>query len=104
MENQDIVFQFDEHTYKFKPTIEITPLMYLILYHNSTNLDHNKFRKFVLKNKDDINKQNKYGNSSLSIACHSKNPDENIIKILINAGADLNLQTNNELTPLMLAI
>lgn len=110
MDNNNTVFEFDGKTYNFNPNInsnetsKFTSLMFLILCCDSTNLDHNKFKEFVLKNKNDINKQNQFGYSALMMACHSTKFDENIIKILINAGCNLNLQTNNNITALMLSI
>lgn len=40
-----------------------------------------------------INETNNYGNTPLSIACMSKNPDDEIIKFLVKNGAYLNLES-----------
>lgn len=72
---------------------------------NEDNNLYESLTDYVNKNPDEINKVDKNGWSVLHFLCllsHIKNYNEEI-KILIDRGADLNLQTNDGLTPLMIA-
>lgn len=76
----------------------MTPLMYASKY-NKINIVN-----YLLNNKADIRIENKnqYNYTALEEACTSNNNLE-IVKILLDIGADINHKTLNRMTPIMIA-
>ncbi len=64
-----------------------------------------KIKNYLKKHPEEINKQNDIGWTALMMACYASNicSTENTVKILIDAGANLDLQKKNGWTALMLA-
>lgn len=83
----------------------ITPLMYLVLYAKELDYEDTKLIEFIKKNKKQLNATDYNGITALMISCkHSLNHcTENVVKILINSGANLNTRNNNGWTALMVA-
>lgn len=115
-------FEFDGKTYTVDPdkiyryhnfdySKGFTPLMYLVSELDDINYD--KFEEFVKNNKDQINIQNNYKYTALTIVCRNdrlndklinkEKSKEKIIKILLDAGADPNLQERYGNTALLIA-
>lgn len=69
------------------------PLMYLINNPEIIINHETEFKKFLFTT--ELDKQNSTGYTALMIACEiNKYNMENIISIIINAGANLNIQSN----------
>lgn len=86
-----------------KPSFQFTHLMKLVICVRKFP-DALDLIKEILNNKPmEINKQNSCGLSALAIACKNANTHSSneVIKMLINAGADVNLKSQNNFTPLM---
>ncbi|KAM0248964.1 hypothetical protein ACHAP5_003173 [Fusarium lateritium] len=72
----------------------------VILSESLSNENHQKVLKLLIGNGVDINKRDIFGFSALFHAC--KKGDAELIKILLDLGADINQKTtDSELTPLM---
>lgn len=98
-EESEIIFEFDNETFTVDPnkdypyfgwfkTSGFTPLMYLIIQVQNINCD--KLNEYILTNMHELNKGNDLFHTPLMLAC--MNNKEEIVKLLIIAGCDLNLK------------
>lgn len=111
--NYTIEFEFDGKTFKldlkkqyrcsqYAKSSGFTPLMLLITEPLKFNCNNEKLNKYILDNQDTIDMQNNEGWSALMMTCGNW-CDPEIVKMLINAGADLNLTNSFGYTALMFA-
>jgi ankyrin repeat protein len=92
------------HIYSCYDNIKSTQFTYL-MFICSSDCDESLKNNYSLSELDklQINNVNSLGWSALAIACgYSKNND-NLIKMLLDAGANINLQTNDGYTPLFIS-
>ena len=82
-----------------------TLLMKLVLLTKEYPELNGEIKKYITGNKSAVNKSNEKGWTSLMLACRNSNikSTETTIKMLIDAGADLNLKNNDGRTALMMA-
>jgi ankyrin repeat protein len=113
--NQDKIDEYSIYFNDFDTNIEykcsqftkskgFTKLMYLLI--NANNIDHRIITKYIIENKNEINKINDAKWTALHIACRNSRLFnlEIIIQILLKNGADSNFKSNNdEWTALMSA-
>jgi ankyrin repeat protein len=64
----------------------------------ATLFDHIEIVKMLIKAKSDINLQDEEGDTPLHLAYKKNNPE--IIKLLLESGANPELQNKNNLTPI----
>lgn len=68
----------------------ISPLMYLIINPDHLEVNDQLLSEYILNHKEELDIQNSNGATALIIACLESK--ENIVKMLINAGCNINLQ------------
>ena len=88
--------------FEFGKAVDLTKLMKLVV-NPETNNNINKFKKFVSEcTKEYINRQNSKGWSAVHMFCQkSRIMNSDILKILIDAGANIDLKDNNGGSSLM---
>lgn len=103
-DSNDRIYDHNEGHERIYKSTNITPLMYLVKRSRQLNMD-DQLKQYILNNKDQLNKQDLYGDTALIIACKTSNTtcSEEVIKMLIEADADLNLTDQNGNTALMFA-
>lgn len=114
----DIIFEFDNEKFtinshaaystiirskglenQYSMCDNFTPLMYIIIHNASKEY---AIKQYILKHKDELNKQNSGGHTALMIACRNKLM--NIVEMLIEVGCDLNLKNKYGETCLSIAL
>ena len=80
---------------------KFTLLMKLVLLTREYPEIEKYIEEYVKINKDELDKKNKKGWTPLMLACINSKSTETTFKLLIDAGADLNLRNNNGRTVLM---
>lgn len=99
--NKQITFNASTgHTYGNYTACEITPLMYLIINPDNLEVNDDLLNKYILTHKEELNIQNSNQDTALIIACLLNK--KNIVKMLIDAGCNLNLQNKYGNTALIL--
>ncbi len=102
---------FDGADINYMNNLGVTPLTYVI------NTRKTEMVKFLLENNADVNKKVKDGNTALHIACNYSpgyDPEKvvsegkivddiEIVQLLLDHGADMNIKNDNGMTPYLLA-
>ena len=79
---------------------QLTPLMVTCL--GAGNI---KIAKLLLQARANINQQSKIGFTALMIACHLETPNNDLVRLLIQSGADISIKTSeHQRTALMVAM
>lgn len=82
---------------------KFTPLMYLVMNSRILNCDEELNEYIMLHNSSELNKKNDIGLTALMLACRNSfvYSSKNVVLMLINAGANLDLQDDLGRTALM---